>query len=1037
MRRQKFITRPLVEFGMRHSQVIILLVVLLVAFGVAALVRMPKQEFPIFSIRQGLVVGIFPGANSEQVEKQLTTPLEDFLYSYKEVNKEDSYSITRDGMVIMVVQLHTDVESDDEFWSKFRHDLDNFKHSLPSGVAGIFTNNDFGQTSALLISIESKDKTYRELESYLDELETRLRGISSVSNLREYGIQKEQISVYLDRNKLIKYGINSASLYGTLFAQNFTTVSGEISNNQELMPIHVSETFNSENDVAEQIIYTSADGDFVRLRDVARIVREYPEPISYIANGDKKCVLLSIEMRDGRNIVAYGKEVKKVISDFEKTLPEEVTIFRVADQSQVVSNSVNTFLREMLVAICTVILVILLLQPFRVAAIAALTIPITIFISVGLLYLFGYELNTVTLAGLLVVLGIIVDDSIVVIDNYVDKLDHGIPRWEASIRSSTELFKSVLSATLAITITFYPFLHTCTGMFREFLDEFPGTITVTLFISLLVAILVIPFLQYSLIRQGYNENKRHKKINLAGKMQNAYNKVIHIAFRFPKTTIGIALGALGIGLLVYVLLPQKMMPVTERNQFVVEIYMPSGFPLSHTANAADTVASILRRDKRVTNVTEFIGSSAPRFHTCYAPAVASSRYAMLIVTTTSNETTNEVLDDYMNKYIDCVPNAMVRLKQLDYIFSTFPIEVRLTGTDMASLQQVKDEVGRMLRTRDDLLMITDNTNEVLPGVAVDINSVEANRIGISKTSVMANLALNYSNGLPLTVLWEDNYPLSVNLKMDDEHNKVLTDISDEYISTMAGEAVPLHQVADISPDFHPCEIVKRNGEYCVSVYADVKRHVNVANTTESIRKMLKNNLQLPSNVKLTLEGSKHQDDILMPQIMFGLLLSVLIIFMVLLFHFKKISLTLLILGAASLAIFGGAVGIGIMGMEYTLTSLLGLVALMGIIVRNGIIMYDYAEDLRQNQGKSVYEAALEAGKRRMRPIFLTSAAASMGVITMIISQNALWAPMATVICFGTWISMMFVVTVLPVSYWLLFRNQDETPSSTVPMPVEE
>lgn len=1022
MSNSKFSIRPVVEFGMKYSRVILLLVVMLVGFGVYSLIKMPKQEFPVFSIRQGLVVGIFPGASSQQVEKQLTTPLENYLYSFKEVNKNQSYSITRDGMTILMVQLYADVKSDDEFWSKFRHGLNDFKRTLPPGVAGIVTNNDFGQTSALLISVESKDKTYRELQGYLHELETRLRSIESVSNLREYGVQQEQISVYLNRDKLIKYGINTGTLYGTLFAQNFTTVSGQVNNADVLMPLHVSETFNNENDIGEQIIYSAPDGDVVRLQDVSRIAREYPKPTNYIVDGSKKCVLLSIEMRDGKNIVAYGKEVKAVLNDFEKTLPKEVTVFRVADQSQVVSNSVNTFLREMLVAICTVILVIMLLQPFRVAGIAALTIPITIFISITFLYLFGYELNTVTLAALLVVLGIIVDDSIVVIDNYVDKLDHGIPRWEASVQSSTELFKSVLSATLAITITFYPFLFTCTGMFREFLHALPGTITITLFISLIVAMLFIPFLQYSFIKKGFHENNRRKKFDIADSIQKGYNKVIHFAFRFPKMTIGIAVAAFGVGIVVFLFLPQKMMPVTERNQFVVEVYMPSGLPLSKTAQAADKVASLLRKDARVQNVTEFIGSSAPRFHVCYAPTFPSSRYAMLIVTTKTEETTNEVLNDYTDKYVNYIPDAFVRFKQLDYVFYPFPIEIQLTGNDMQAIQRAQELVSAKLRTRDDLLMVTNNNNEVLPGVAIDMNSEEANRLGITKTGVMANLAMNYSSGLPLTTLWEGDYPIAVNLKMDNPKDKVLTDIPDEYITTFTGEAVPLRQIAQVKPDFTPCEIVKRNGEYSTSVYADVKRHVNIVNCSKSVEKMLKG-VVIPDNVKLTVAGGKKQDDMLMPQIFTGLMLSVLIIFMVLVFHFKKIGLSLLILGAASLSIFGGAVGIWIMGMEYTLTSVLGLVALMGIIVRNGIIMYDYAEDLRLNQGKSAYEAALEAGKRRMRPIFLTSAAASMGVITMIISKSALWAPMGTVICFGTWISMLFVVTVLPVSYWLAYRNE--------------
>ena len=302
--------------------------------------------------------------------------------------------------------------------------------------------------------------------------------------------------------------------------------------------------------------------------------------------------MLSIEMLDGNNIVEYGKDVKAVLDKFEETLPEEVTVFRVADQAEVVSHSVNMFLREMLIAIITVILVILLMQPMRVASISALTIPITMFISLGILYLLKIEINTVTLAALLVVLGIIVDDSVVVIDNYVEKLDHGVPRMEATLSSGTELFKSVLSATLTITITFYPLLFTCTGLFGEFLGSFPGTITVTLFTSLLIALLFIPFVQYGFIKKGFHQAGEEKKFNISDKIQVGYDKLIHLALRFPKMTVLIAVLAVATGCLVFIHLPQKMMPVTERNQFVVEIYLPAGSPFSRTEAVANVAAAM-------------------------------------------------------------------------------------------------------------------------------------------------------------------------------------------------------------------------------------------------------------------------------------------------------------------------------------------------------------------------------------------------------------------------------------------------------------
>lgn len=1020
----KSVVRNAVEFSVKHKSIIILIVLFMALFGVYALVKMPKQEFPQFSIRQGLVVGVYPGASSDQVEKQLTQPLEKFLFSYKEINRQMTYSVTSDGMVVMYVSLNPDiVKSDDEFWSKFRQDVNGFKSSLPSGVAGIFTSNDFGQTSALLISIESKDKTYRELEGYLSELEGRLRTIASVSNLRRYGLQNEQITVYIDKQKLVKYGIDASVLTGTLFAQNFTTISGSYEDAEHLAPFHVSETYASENDVAEQIVYVDPTGSVIRLKDIARIEREYPRPTSYIKNGDKKCVMLSIEMLEGNNIVEYGKEVKAALDEFEQELPPEVTVFRVADQAEVVSHSVNMFLREMLIAIITVILVILLMQPLCVAGISAMTIPITMFISLGILYLLGFEINTVTLAALLVVLGIIVDDSVVVIDNYVEKLDHGVPRLEATLSSGTELFKSVLSATLAITITFYPLLFTCTGIFGEFLASFPGTITITLFTSLLIALLFIPFVQFDFIKKGFHSDGAKHKFSIPDKIQTLFDKIIHLAFGYPKITLLTAVLAVVVGCIVFVHLPQKMMPFTERNQFVVEIYLPNSSPLDRTERVCDSVANMLRKDSRIQNVTSFIGCSAPRFHMCYAPKFPSKHYAQLIVTTSSEHLTNKLMDEYEDKSVNIFPDAYVRFKQLDYVVTAFPIEVDIQGENRAHVEYVQQQLEKQLRQRPDLLMVTSTTDEMTTGINIDVNNLEANRLGVSKPTIMTNLAFDYGDGIPITTLWEEDYPVKVILKSDKDSIGTFENIYDEYISSLSGSSVPLRQIATVREDYSTGQIYHKNGSYTVTVQADVKRNVNTTSVTRSIDKGLAE-LDIPDDVTINWGGSRMQDDVLMPQIFKGLSFSVLIIFVILVFHFRSIKLAILILGATTLSIFGAALGIQVMGMEYTLTSVLGLVALMGIIVRNGIIMYDYAEVLRTKGGLSAHDAALEAGKRRMRPIFLTSAAASMGVVPMIISGSALWSPMGVVICFGTWISMVFVVTVLPVLYWMAFRKSE-------------
>lgn len=410
--------RNAIEWAMHYRQIIILMVCVLMAFGIYSLPNMRKNEFPDFTIRQGIVVAVAPGNTAQEMVEQVAKPLEDYIFTYKEVKKEKTFSKSRDGIVYIQVQLNDDLNNKDEFWSKFKHGIGMFKAQLPSNVLAVQVMDDFGDTSALLITMESEEKTYRELKEYMDNLQNRLRRIPSIGRMSVSGLQKEQISVYLDNNKLSEYGLNDQMLAAVLFCKGFTTSGGRLKSGEYIQPVYVAKSLNTVYDVQRQIVYTDSEGNNIRLNDVARVVKEYPEADSYITNNGKKCILLSVEMKKGQNIVKMGEDINEVLKEFRREeLPSEVGIFRITDQSEVVGDSVTNFLRELVIAVVAVIIVVMLLLPVRVALVAASTIPITIFISLGLLYAFEVELNTVSLAALIVTLGMIVDNSIVIIDN--------------------------------------------------------------------------------------------------------------------------------------------------------------------------------------------------------------------------------------------------------------------------------------------------------------------------------------------------------------------------------------------------------------------------------------------------------------------------------------------------------------------------------------------------------------------------------------------------------------------------------------------
>ena len=303
---------------------------------------------------------------------------------------------------------------------------------------------------------------------YVDGLSDKLRSVRSLANIIRMGGQKEQLSIYIDRDRLSQYGINTAMLMSKVSGLTGTLYTGSLADGKLSRPIHVRSSLNSENDLAQTIISSDPTGGIIRLGDIATIKREYPNPRQYIRNNGKKCILLSLQMKRGKNIIEFGEEVKQIISDYEATLPPDVHINIISDQSHVVDHSIEQFMWEMLIAIASVILVVMLMLPLRVAGVAVATIPITIFASLALFLVFGVEINSVTLAALIVSLGMIVDDSVVVVDCYLDKLDTGMKRWKAAVESSREFVKSIITATLVISITFFPLIFTTDQVIHDF-----------------------------------------------------------------------------------------------------------------------------------------------------------------------------------------------------------------------------------------------------------------------------------------------------------------------------------------------------------------------------------------------------------------------------------------------------------------------------------------------------------------------------------------------------------------------------------------
>lgn len=1019
----------------KYKKIVYLILFLLVAVGVYGLAVINKDEFPTFEIKEGLVVGVYPGASAAEVEAQLTKPLEDLLFSFSEVDR-GSYSYSQDGICYIYVELTSPASKKDEVWSKIRHSINQKKQLLPPGVLAVAVLDDFSSVSSALITVESEDKSYSELQEYADALCDRLHEIPDLAKATIYGGQSEEIAVHLDMEKLSAYGISPSMLLLDYQTSGMMFSSGKFETEYASSPIHISSLVNSEKEVADKIVYADRQGNIIRLKDIATVERRYKEPSSLVNYNGHTALIISVEMRPDNNIVAFGKEVDEVLAAFTEGLPDSVKVSKVTDQPKVVGTSVWSFLRDLVISMLVVIFVMLLLFPVRSALIASSGVPVCTAVAIGIMYLVGMDLNTVTLAALIVVLGMIVDDSIITMDGYMDKLGRGMDRVDAACASAKELFPPMLLATSAIGLMFFPIIGIITGYLGDFVKSFPWIIAFSLGTSLIYAVTVVPSLEVKYIKTARaTGDSRFVKIQnkFFDLLQSGYDRMQAICFRHPYVTLAAGVAAVVLGVLMFLQLNIQMMPMAERDCFAVEIYLDANAGLGKTEVVSDSLQNILLADERVKSVTAFVGTGAPRFHATYIPKQPGTNFAQFIVNTRTSKETEAVLREYGTKYEHYFPEAQIRFKQMDYQGVTAPVAVTFKGGTVEQMKPYSDSLRAYMAAQTDLMKwVHSDFDEYISTVEVDMDTDEAARLGINRTLLSLSLSSIF-NGQTIATVWEGNDAVPVTLYSDSVTDDMSYDtVENQMVPTyVPGVSVPLRQVASVSPGWEPETIPHIGGKQTVTVYADMMMGRSQPEAMRKIEKYVEEKLVpvLPEGVTIEYGGLSGVNDAVIPEILLSFICAVAVLFFFLLFHFKKISLAVLSIVLSMLCLFGASFGLWVYGFDFGITSVLGLISLVGIIVRNGIIMFEYAEELRFKHGLSVKEAAEESGKRRMRPIFLTSCTTALGVLPMIISRDALWMPMGVVICFGTMLSIFLIVFIMPVSYWQIFKHsENEVPA---------
>jgi multidrug efflux pump subunit AcrB/outer membrane protein TolC len=1016
-----------VRAALRYPQVTLVLSAMLVAAGLYSLFTMPRREDPKITIHVGIVAAVYPGATAREVEDQVTRKIEERLFRFAEVRRDKTYSTTRNGMVVINVELDKSIKDTGEFWSKLRLDMAQLKATaLPSGVLGPVVDSDFGDTVAVLIAVHGGNYGPGDLKDYAQTVETALRALPAVSKIKRIGDQKEEIDIAASSERLAQYGVNPMNVMGALQGRNTVQFAGRVPAGENKVPIESGGRFQTEDQIRQVMVDVSPTGQPVYIGDVANVERVYKDPTEYVRFNNEQTILLSVEMHEGNNIVDFGNTLRTTLKNVEATLPPDLKLDMVADQPKVVSERIGDFFREFGIAIVAVILVTMLLLPLRVALVSAIAIPVSVAMTFGALNAYGIELQQVSIASLIIVLGMVVDNAIVIVDNYVGLLDKKVPVDEAAERCATEMAVPVLTATLAIIAAFAPLLM-LTGAMGEFIRSLPITVAISLTTSFVVAMLLTPLMARFFIRQGLVDHAQadsgtERKLTPLDHMQRYYNIIITWAMRNKRTVLVSSVLAVAAGVGILLLVPQLLFPLAERNQFVMDVWLPEGTKIETTDATVRRIETVLRQEPLIESYASFLGASAPRFYYNVNPQLPAANYAQILVNTRKVKGTPQLVAELRRRLPDVAPEAKVFVKDLQQgQILEAPVEVRIVGDDIATLETLGNQAEEILRHTPGATYIHTDWHEDAWQVGINVREEVANRMGLTNGVIAQQLAVGFE-GAPVTTFWEGDRGVDVVLRLDPAERQSFQNVTDTYVmSPVNGARVPLAAVATLTSEWQPGRIVRRNGVRTLTVRAFPDGNHLASEILGGARKQL-DAMRLPEGYRIEYGGEYQNQQETFGEMRTALLTSLLLIFLILLFQFRTLVDPLIVMAAFPLALPGAALGLLITHNTFGFTAFIGIISVGGLVVRNSIILIDYIHE-RMKNGAELEQAALEAGERRLRPIFLTSAAAAVGVIPMILSGSSLWSPMASVIAFGLLGSMFFTLIAIPVLFVVVHHRR--------------
>lgn len=1009
------------SFALKNDKVTIVFSILIFFYGVLSFLDLPRAKDPGFIIRTATVVTHFPGASANRVEQLVTDKLEKKIQEMSEIDFIKSTS--KSGVSIIFVNILEEHKNMRPIWDSLRRKVDDGARELPNGALKPIVNDEFGDVYGSLISISSDGLSKAELEDIANDTKDVFLRLNDVSKIEIIGIQPQVVYVEFDNSKLAKLNLSASYLKNILESKNIVLSGGNIKIEDSRLSIEPSGNFESLEQISNTIIPLETK-EKLYLKDIANIKADYKNPSSLIVQKDgKESIILAISMKKDGDIIKLGQEIDSLMKEVQEKLPLGVKLDRLFNEPKIVDNIINNFVNNLLQSMLLVVIVMLFSLGFRTGLIVAFLIPMSILSSFIIMSIFDIWLDQVSLAALIISLGLLVDSAIVMSESIMVLMQKGKNVVEASIQSAKELKIPLLTSSLTTSAAFLPIFlaKSSTG---EYTNSIFKVVTITLLSSWVLALTLTPVLSKYFMKKDIKEIKKSKFVDF-------YRTFLNLLLGNKKIISFVVILLFISSLKVLDLVPQKFFPESTESTLSVEINLPTGTAIETTQKNVKQIENYIKEkymsskdgDNEVINFVSFIGESAPRFWLSYEQELASSEYSTILVNTKNWEVLPKIQNDIESFAKSNFPDMQINAKTLGMGPPVKkPIEIRVSGKDINKLYDLSSSIKQELSKIEGVKNIADDWGIRNKKLLIKIDENRALKEGISNLDIAVSLQTNLS-GFEVSTYRKDDKLIPIIFRSNEETKDDINRLETINIySQTSGKNIPLSQVATIETLFEEAKIIRRDRLKTLTIGAEIEEGYNALLVFETIKPWLDDfskNFELGYYYEFggEYEASGKAND----SIVVNLPIAFMSILLLMVAQFNSIKKPLIILTSIPLGIIGVSYGLYFTNSYFGFMTLLGIISLSGIVINNAIVLLERIKIEEIENGFSAYEAIIEASISRLRPIVLTTLTTILGLVPLWYSGGIMWEPMAISIIFGLFVSTILTLIFTPVLYAIFYR----------------